>query len=120
MRMYKEIANLQTMEELLNFVKNTESVYGDIPEGLLNLCKIALIKNYCAKIGASKISIKPITRVYLSSKEYLTKEIVDMVSVYSDNINLNLTATPVVEISGVDEKNRLDFIINCLQFITNC
>ena len=58
MKIYKKVSMIDTSEKLVSFIKDTESVYGDMPEELCNLCKIALIKNMCSHINANKISIK--------------------------------------------------------------
>ena len=120
MKLYKDIANLQTLESLVHFIKNTESVYGTAPEELISLCKIALIKNLCSKIGGVRVIIKSLSKIFLSSKEDLTKDIIDTINLYPDKISLNLSSMPVIEINEISEKNRLDFIINFLQMVKNC
>lgn len=117
MSVYKDIANLQTLEEMLEFIKNTESVYGDMPEELINLCKIGLIKNNLARIGGNKVVIKDKISIYLNSKECLTESVFKTMEMYSDNINLNMISLPVIEITNIKRDEKLDFLINYLQLI---
>ena len=118
--MYRDIANIDTLDKMLEFIKNTESIYGDIPLELVNLIKIAYIKNMCSLIGVSKIIIKDKVIIYLESKEDLTKNLLDIsFDNYKDNVNLSLSTTPSIEITGINENEMLEFLINYLQLITN-
>lgn len=117
MSIYKDIANLQTLEEMIKFIKDTESVFGDMPDELINLCKIGLIKNMCAKLGAIRVIIRDKCSIYLESKERLTKELFESLDNYKENISLNMVGSPIIEISNINRGEMLDFIINYLQII---
>jgi len=120
MRMYRDIANIDTLDKMIDFIKNTESVYGDMPIELVNLVKIAYIKNMCSLIGATKISIKDKVVIYLQSKEDLTKNLLDIsFDNFKNNMNLSLSSIPAIEITGINEPEILEFLINYLQLITN-
>jgi len=120
MKMYRDIARIDSMEKMLEFFKNTEMVYGDIPSELVNLVKIAYIKNMCSIIGTTKISIREKSIIYLESKENLTKNLLDIsLDHYKDYINLNLSGIPTIEINGIKRDEILEFLINYLQLITN-
>lgn len=117
MALYRDIANLKDLDKMLELIKNTESVFGDMPEELINLCKIGVIKNMCANINASKIVIRDKVSIYLESKECLTENIFKCLDLYKANINLNMSSTPIIEISNVERVQILDFLINYLQLI---
>lgn len=120
MKMYRDIARIDSMEKMLEFIKSTENIYGDIPIDLLNLVKVAYIKNMCSKLGAYKISIKDKTIVYLESRENLTKNLVDVtLDNYKDNVIFNVSNLPTIEINGLNSEEMLEFLINYLQLITN-
>ena len=53
-------------------------------------------------------------------KENLNKSILDATAMYSDNIRLDLTGVPAIEIVNIGKNEILDFILNYLQLITNC
>jgi len=120
MSMYREIAALNTLEKLVAFLTNTKEVYGDIPDALVNLCKISLIKNLASEIGAKKVVIKSCAKIILEHKEDLTKSLLDVCDMYSDKISLNLAENPTIEIMNIDRNEILDFLVNYLQLIINC
>ncbi len=119
MLMYREISKVDNMEKFTKFLSNTKEVYGDLPQELINLVSIALIKNICAKIGAYKISIKDTAIIYLHGRENITKDMIDAIQTYSDNVSLNFDEDIKVEIKGINREKILDFIISFLQLITN-
>lgn len=120
MSMYREIASIDSMEKLMEFLSNTQSVYGQLPQPLINLCKISLIKNLSSKIGATRVIIKGKTQIILESKENLNKNLLDIVDMYSQNVSLNLATVPTIEIVNIGKNEILDFILNYLQLLTNC
>ena len=119
MEIYKQIANISSMDGLLKFIKDTSEIYGDIPSDLVNLAKIGFIKNLCGEIGVYKISINKTTLLYFNDKECLTKDLINANQMYIENISLNLATTPIVEIKDVKMNEILDFLINDLHLITN-
>lgn len=118
MKMYRDIARIDTVEKLVDFISSTEKIYGDMPEELVNLIKIAYIKNMCSLIGATKISIRDKAIIYLQSKENLTRNLIDIsLDDYKDNININVSETPNIEIINIKSSDLLEFLINYLQLI---
>lgn len=114
MLMYRDISNLSTIESMQKFINNTEEVYGVVPEALISLCKVALIKNVLCKKGVERISIKKTTKIYFESKESLSKGLIDAINRNPSNVSLNIETVPVVEIKVPDNHNVFDYI---LQFI---
>ena len=105
---------------MLEFMKNTEEVYGDLPSELVTLVKIAYIKNMCGVLGASRISIKDKAIIYLQSKENLTKNLIDItLDNYNDIVSINVSDIPTIEINTSKSTELLEFLINYLQLITN-
>lgn len=120
MKLYKDISNIDTMDKYLEFIKNTENIYGSLPSDLINLAKIGFVKNMCGKMGASKVIIKEKSAIELKDKTSLTKELIDLtLKNYSENINFNFVNMPTIEIVGIDKPLMLDFLISYLQFIVS-
>jgi transcription-repair coupling factor (superfamily II helicase) len=118
MRLYRDIARIDEMEKMIDFIKNTESIYGDMPIDFVNLIKIAYIKNMCSTIGVTKISIKDKTVIYLENKESLSKNLIDIsLDNYKEYININVSGIPTIEIIGIKSTEILEFLINYLQLI---
>ena len=122
MKLYREISSIDSADKLVEFIKNTESVYGDIPSELVSLAKIGYIKNMCAKLGATKVIIKDKSSIVLSDKEDITKDLVaGSLDIYANNISFNFAGAPTVEIKNVERPQMLDFLVGYLQFVTcNC
>lgn len=120
MKIYKDISSIDTMEKYVDFVKNTESIYGAMPSDLLNLAKIGYIKNMCSKLGASKVIIKEKSSIVLDEKTSVTKELIDSsLENFANNINFNFSGTPIIEIVGINRSEILDFLVSYLQFIVS-
>jgi transcription-repair coupling factor (superfamily II helicase) len=54
---YKEIAEIRSFEEEREFLERTEDAYGKIPEEIINLVNVAMIKNTGARFGVNSIVI---------------------------------------------------------------
>lgn len=58
MKFYKRIADSESFEELRNIAKEMERDYGELPESVENLMKIAYVKIECKKLNIQKFLIK--------------------------------------------------------------
>jgi transcription-repair coupling factor (superfamily II helicase) len=114
MAIYREISNIDTKDKLSAFIDKIENIYGIIPEELVNLCKVALIKNRLSLFGAVRVSLKKIIKIYFSSKENLTSEIIDAINKYSNIASLDISDNPIVALKVDKDINVLDF---ALEFI---
>jgi transcription-repair coupling factor (superfamily II helicase) len=120
MNLYKQIAEINSDENLSKFISQTEEIYGDMPRELINLCKIAYIKNLYAIQGVNKLVIKDKCKVCFVDREHLKKQIIDVVGEY-DFISLNLSENPVIEINMPNKEQHLDFLISFGKIIgKNC
>ncbi len=118
MKMYQDISRIDSSEKYIEFVCNTENIYGDLPQELINLAKIGLIKNLCSKINATKVIIKDKCAVVLKDKSSITSELLKYsMEEYSQYVNFNFSDTPTIEILGVEKSEMLDFLISYLQFV---
>ena len=112
MSMYREISNIDTIEKLVEFKTKTESVFGDMPSELDNLCKIALIKNVLSRQKVTKVVIKSTSKIVFEGKDALTKEIIDVINENSSNVNLSISDLPVVEIKIGKQDEILTYLLN--------
>lgn len=119
MSVYKDISNIDTYEKLSKLKENLESVYGTMPEELLSLCKVALIKNELSKLGVSKVVLKNSSIITFESKEYITKKVIDLVHNYSDNVSLKVFESPVLEIRIEKCENILDYMIKISRLLVD-
>lgn len=117
MSMYKDIARISSTKALNEFLSETESVYGEPPLELVNLCKISLIKNLCSKIGASRVIIKKVSKIILENRDRISENIVLACQGYEDNVSLDLSGAPTIEIKKVGENEMLDFLVAFLLLV---
>lgn len=118
MKIYREIARINSVESYEKLVDNTTSIYGDISDELINLFKIGFIKNLCQKIGIIRAILKPHSKLIFAGNENLTQEILKKtMDKYSSNVTLNFESNPVVEFNSISSDKILDFLIEYLQFI---
>ncbi|MBE5757803.1 MAG: transcription-repair coupling factor [Clostridiales bacterium] len=120
MAVYKQISSIQNLDDYHLFEKQISEIYGHIPEELINLAKISLIKNSFSMFGISKIVIKKLSKIVFIGKEYLTEKILDVMQNFK-NMSINFTCEPTIEICGVEKSEILDYLIDFIQiFMKNC
>ena len=119
MSVYKDISNIDTDEKLSKLIGNLESIYGVVPEELLSIMKIALIKNNLSKIGVSKVALKNTSIITFESKEFLTKRVIDLVHNFSENISLKVSESPMLEIKIEKCENILDYMIKISRLLVD-
>ena len=115
MATYREISNIDTIEKLNNFISRITEIYGDMPVELINLSKIALIKNRLSLFGVTKVSLKKVVAIYFDSRENLNGKIIDAISKYSDIASLNISDSPVIEIRPNSNSSILDFLLEFIR-----
>ncbi len=119
MSVYKDISNIDTEEKLNKLIENLESVYGVVPDELISICKIALIKNILSKIGVSKVVLKNTSIITFESKEFITNKVIDLVHNYSENVSLKVFESPVLEIRIEKCENILDYMIKISRLLVD-
>lgn len=120
MKIYKDISSINSTDKYIEFIKNTEGVYGELPLDLLNLAKIGFIKNMCGILGASKVIIKEKSSIVFADKDSISREIIELtLKEYSEYVNFNFVSVPTIEFVGIDKSQILDFLISYLQFIVS-
>ena len=119
MSIYKDISNIDSIEKLTELKSNIESVYGDLPEELLNLMKVALIKNNLSKVGVERVVLKSTTSLYFESKESLTHKVIDLVNSERDSVILKMADRPTLEIRIEKCENILDYMIKISRLLVD-
>ena len=102
---YKQIAEIQTVEDYKRVYLSLQDTYGTLPRAVENLLVIAVLKSYAAKFRIKKISLVSGVGA-LEFPELATlgdKRILAAMDKYSRNVRLNMTEAPVVEFFGYKE-----------------
>lgn len=121
-KVYSKISDISSNEEFSILSEELKQAFGEIPNVLQNLMKIALIKNMCIKIGAKRILVDNVqTEIYLYKKEEIIDE--QTSKVLSENRNIAVLKFEDVPIISLDFKgsveNKLNLIIEFLCECTN-
>ena len=112
MSIYKDISNIDSIAKLDTFINRTNDIYGTIPEELMNLSKIACVKNYLSTKGVVKLVVGNKSKMIFDSKESITPELVNAVREWEDCANFNFADSTCVEINMKNGDNVLDKLIN--------
>ena len=102
---YKQIAEIQTVEDYKRVYLSLQDTYGQLPRAVENLLVIAVLKSYAAKFKVKKISlIQGVGALEFPSLETLgDKRILAAMDKYAKNVRLNMTEAPVIEFFGYKE-----------------
>ena len=107
-------------EELQKVVNELTETYGEVPQEVFNLCKIALIKNLASTKKVSRVVVR-----VTGSQIYFYDDInLSAVSLALESFNLYMVLDvqnkPIINIKNiVDMKNALNLIINFLEILAN-
>jgi transcription-repair coupling factor (superfamily II helicase) len=118
MAAYLKISKINTSQKLNNVILSISEAYGEVPEEVVNLCKIALIKNLCEDLGVFRVILKhrQIQLFLLTTSE----KIVDGLKNFSKYLVLENKNQPIIGlISDMEVSKSVDLIINFLEFMAN-
>ncbi len=119
-KLYSSISTICSDGEHLECLKVLKEAYGEPPQEVVNLLKIAYIKNLGIKNGVKRILLNgSACKIYLYKKDQiLAKEVADAFSNYKNGV---LKFEDVPELSfelGLAEMNKkIDFVLNFLKGI---
>ena len=119
MATYLKISKINNSAKLLSVISQVSDVYGSAPDEVVNLCKIALIKNLSEKHGISRICLKP-REVLLLLNGVPSEKLIDGLDNFSKYLVLDTKNKPIITIKNdltLDES--LDLLVNFLEFVSN-
>lgn len=114
---YVNISKISTENELIKIKEDLNEVYGNLPVELENLCKIALIKNICQKLGVVKIKIFNDIKLCFNSMEDL-KDVVEKLNKIGVEVVLNFEVEPIIKLEILTNTDKLSFSMNVLNKIS--
>ncbi len=106
---YKQIAEISTVADYKRVYSSLEETYGPLPQAVVNLLVIAVLKSYAAKFNVRKITVaKGVGALEFPSLDALgDKRILAAMDKYKEKVRLNMAEAPVVEIFGRREASEL-------------
>jgi len=119
MSVYLKISKINSSSTLMSVLTHIAEVYGEVPEEIVNLCKIALIKNLAEKNGFSRISLKnKDVAMYIDGQPQ--EAIINGLSNFSKYFVLENKVSSIIKLKNdLSIQNGLDLLVNFLEFISN-
>ena len=114
---YKQIAEIKTVEDYKRVYRSIEDMYGKMPNEVLNLLIIAVLKSYAMRLGVKKITVSGKEgRLELPSLQSLqNKRLVQAIQA-ADDVHLDMSQTPTIVFSAnISVKNRMVAMTNFLK-----
>ena len=111
---YKEIAEINGRESEKEFKENCKEVYGEIPQEVINLINISVVKRKAGKLGVSLVvlSDKLSFVEFENFKAFNNEKIIDAVSKFQDTVKISMRELPRLEfmLDGATNYEKLQFI----------
>ena len=106
---YKQIAEISSVADYKRVYTSLTETYGELPQAVVNLLVIAVLKSYAAKFSVKKISVgKGIGALEFPSLESLGDErILAAMDKYKNEVRLNMSSSPVIEFFGKHKSTDL-------------
>ena len=99
---YKQIAEISSVADYKRVYSSLEETYGPLPQAVINLLVVAVLKYYASKFNVRKITVaKGTGALEFPSLESLgDKRVQAAMDKYREKVQLNMSEAPVVEIVG--------------------
>jgi transcription-repair coupling factor (superfamily II helicase) len=106
---YKQIACISSITDYKRVYTSLTETYGELPQPVVNLLVIAVLKSYAAKFSVKKISVgKGIGALTFPSLSALGDErILAAMDKYKSVVRLNMSEAPVIEFFGKQKSTDL-------------
>ena len=106
---YKQIACISSITDYKRVYTSLTETYGELPQPVVNLLVIAVLKSYAAKFSVKKISVgKGVGALTFPSLESLGDErILAAMDKYKSVVRLNMSEAPVIEFFGKQKSTDL-------------
>lgn len=114
---YKQIAEIATVADYKRVYTSLEETYGPLPQAVINLLVIAVLKSYAAKFNVRKITVaKGVGALEFPSLESLgDKRILAAMDKYKEKVRLNMSEAPVIEVIG--KREAADLMAEMTKFL---
>ncbi|MBQ7307948.1 MAG: transcription-repair coupling factor [Clostridia bacterium] len=119
-RLYNTISMVDSTHEMDSLVQKIIEMYGDIPDEVKNLIKIALIQNYSTKLQIKQVMVNKYKTsfVFYDKNDMLKENISSAIKTLNAKVVYNLTNTPIIDfvLSETNLDKKIDFVIKFLAF----
>ncbi len=107
MDVYKEIAEISSLEEEKEFRTAIEDAYGELPMETDNLVNIAVVKMLATKLKVKEINVKKgaTNLVFNSFNAFADKGLTKAIDEFSERVRISMTSAPALEFINSGESN---------------
>ena len=114
---YKQIAEIRTVDDYKRVCLSLEENYGKMPQEVLNLLVIAVLKSYAARFNVRKISVSGKGgRMELPSVNSLADErLASALEHFASSVRLDMTKAPAIEFPAA--KSARDVMLGMTKFL---
>ncbi len=114
---YKQIAEIRSIGDYKRVCLSMEENYGKMPQEVLNLLVIAVLKSYAAKFNVRKISVSAKGgRLELPSLNSLAdKRLSSALDKFASSVRLDMTKTPAIEFPAA--RSARDVMLGMTKFL---
>lgn len=120
---YKKIASIRDINDMHDIEEEVEDRFGDIPEPLQNLLRIAYMRVLASNAGIVNILQKPdiVSLHFTNNPDISPKCIMNLISKFGKILNFNASKTPyfTVNTRGLKNGEILKMLIEVVQNINN-
>lgn len=119
MSVYLKISKIDTSSKLMGVLTQIGEIYGEVPDEIVNLCKIALVKNLAEKHGFNRICLKSKdVSMYLDVQP--NEKLIDALDCFSKYFVLENKVSSIIKLKNdLSIQNSLDLLVNFLEFMSN-
>lgn len=120
MAVYMKISKICSVGELNKCVSELSEIYGEVPEEVSNLCKIAYIKNLASVRNVESVVINPSKSKIVFLSDVSIKEIVEAVKYFNGLMVLEASKSPIINLrKDISMEETLSLIINFLEILAD-
>ena len=119
MDVYKQIAEIRSPSDYKRVCTSLEETYGELPEEIVNLLVIAILKSYAAKFRVKKIAVgqKGGSMQFTSLEALGDKRIRAAMDKYERDLSLDMTSAPVLKFRAMGSGGKtMIFMTKFLKF----
>lgn len=120
MSAYLKISKISSPDELQKVTAELNETYGEVPQEVFNLCKIALIKNLASTRRVSRVVVRATGSQIYFYDDINLNDVGKALESFNLYMVLDVQNKPIINIKNVvDMKNALNLIINFLEILAN-
>lgn len=114
---YKQIAEIKTLSDYKRVITSLEDTYGKMPDSVFTLLIIAVLKSYCAKYNAKKITVNERGgAIEFSSLSTLNDAgIVKAMEAYKNHVGISMVKNPAITFTS--EKSPVFTMRKMIKFL---